>query len=179
MRPGNYEIVMNDTTLRELVYDVAGGFRPGHDFKAAWVGGSSVNVVGAEALDTPLDYESLAAAGTSLGSRRLHRDGRLRLASCAPRCAWRTSTGTSRAASAPPAARGRCWLERILQRIVDGEGRMEDLELIESLAERIDGRVLCALADTGILPVAQRRPALPRRLRARHRGGRRSPPGAR
>ena len=68
VRPGNYEIVMGDTTLRELVYDIAGGFRPGRDFAAAWVGGSSVNVVGAEALDTPLDYESLAAAGTSLGS---------------------------------------------------------------------------------------------------------------
>ena len=56
VRPGNYEIVMGDTTLRELVYDIAGGFRPGRDFAAAWVGGSSVNVVGAEALDTPLDY---------------------------------------------------------------------------------------------------------------------------
>ena len=45
------------------------------------------------------------------------------------------------------------WLERILERIVDGRGRMEDLELIESVGGRINGRVLCALADTGILPV--------------------------
>jgi len=52
-----------------------------------------------------------------------------------------------------PCREGTLWLERILQRIVDGEGRMEDLELIESLSERINGRVLCALADTGILPV--------------------------
>ena len=49
--------------------------------------------------------------------------------------------------------KGMLWLERILQRIVDGEGRIEDLELIESLGARINGRVLCALADTGILPV--------------------------
>jgi NADH-quinone oxidoreductase subunit F len=68
MRPGNYEIVMHDTTLRELVYDYAGGFRDGRDFMAAWIGGSSVNVVGEEALDAPLDYESLAEIGTSLGS---------------------------------------------------------------------------------------------------------------
>ncbi|MEQ9092563.1 MAG: SLBB domain-containing protein, partial [Miltoncostaeaceae bacterium] len=46
MRPGNYEIVLHQTTLRELVYDMAGGFRPGHDFKACWVGGSSVPVIG-------------------------------------------------------------------------------------------------------------------------------------
>jgi NADH-quinone oxidoreductase subunit F len=52
-----------------------------------------------------------------------------------------------------PCREGTLWLERILQRIVDGEGRMEDLELIESLAARINGRVLCALADTGILPI--------------------------
>ena len=52
-----------------------------------------------------------------------------------------------------PCREGIGWLERILQRIVDGEGRMEDLELIESLAGRMAGRVLCALADTGVLPV--------------------------
>jgi len=52
-----------------------------------------------------------------------------------------------------PCREGTLWVERILRRIVEGEGRMEDLELIESLAGRIAGRVLCALADTGILPV--------------------------
>ena len=77
-----------------------------------------------------------------------------------------------------PCREGTLWLERILQRIVDGEGRMEDLELIESLAGRMGGRVLCALADTGILPVRQRRAALPRRLRAGHRERRRPAPRA-
>ena len=52
-----------------------------------------------------------------------------------------------------PCREGMLWLERILERIVDGRGRMEDLELIESVGGRINGRVLCALADTGIPPV--------------------------
>jgi NADH-quinone oxidoreductase subunit F len=151
-RPGNYEIVMNETTLRELVYDLAGGFRPGHDFKAAWVGGSSVNVVGAEALDTPLDYESLAAAGTSLGCAGcIVMDDSGSIVRSTLRLA--TFYRHESCGKCTPCREGTLWLERILQRIVDGEGRIEDLELIESLAERINGRVLCALADTGILPV--------------------------
>ena len=152
MRPGNYEIVMHDTTLRELVYDYAGGLRGGREFMAAWIGGSSVNVVGEEALDTPLDYESLAEIGTSLGSAGcivMDDSGSivrstLRLASF-----YRHES----CGKCTPCREGTLWLERILQRIVDGQGRMEDLEQIERLADRIEGRVLCALADTGILPV--------------------------
>ena len=152
MRPGNYEIVMHDTTLRELVYDIAGGFRDGREFKAAWVGGSSVNVVGPEALDTPLDYEALAAAGSSLGSAGcIVMDD----SGCIVRSTLRLAHfyRHESCGKCTPCREGTLWLERILQRIVDGEGRMEDLELIESLAGRMVGRVLCALADTGVLPV--------------------------
>jgi NADH-quinone oxidoreductase subunit F len=152
MKPGNYEIVMHDTTLRELVYDIAGGFRDGREFKAAWVGGSSVNVVGPEALDTPLDYEALAAAGSSLGSAGcIVMDD----SGCIVRSTLRLAHfyRHESCGKCTPCREGTLWLERILQRIVDGEGRMEDLELIESLAGRMVGRVLCALADTGVLPV--------------------------
>jgi NADH-quinone oxidoreductase subunit F len=152
LRPGNYEIVMGDTTLRELVFDLAGGFRPGREFTAAWVGGSSVNVVGAEALDTPLDYESLAAAGTSLGSAGcivMDDSGSIVRSTLRLAHFYRHES----CGKCTPCREGMLWLERILARIVDGEGRMEDLELIESLGDRINGRVLCALADTGILPV--------------------------
>jgi len=152
MRPGNYEIVMGDTTLRELVYDIAGGFRDGREFKAAWVGGSSVNVVGAEALDTPLDYESLAAAGSSLGSAGcivMDDSGSIVRSTLRLAHFYRHES----CGKCTPCREGTLWLERILQRIVDGEGRMEDLELIDSLAGRMVGRVLCALADTGVLPV--------------------------
>ena len=151
-RPGNYEIVMNETTLRELVYDLGGGFREGRDFKAAWVGGSSVNVVGSEALDTPLDYEALAAAGSSLGSAGcIVMDDSGSIVRSTLRLA--TFYRHESCGKCTPCREGTLWLERILQRIVDGRGRMDDLELIESLSDRIGGRVLCALADTGILPV--------------------------
>ena len=152
VRPGNYEIVLHDTTLRELIYDLAGGFRPGRELKAMWVGGSSVNVVGAEALDTPIDYESLAEIGTSLGSAGcivMDDSGSIVRSTLRLAHFYRHES----CGKCTPCREGTLWLERILQRIVDGEGRMEDLELIESLAGRIGGRVLCALADTGILPV--------------------------
>jgi NADH-quinone oxidoreductase subunit F len=131
---------------------MAGGFRPGRAFKAAWVGGSSVNVVGPEALDTPLDYESLAAAGTSLGSAGcivMDDSGSIVRSTLRLAHFYRHES----CGKCTPCREGTLWLERILQRIVDGEGRMEDLELIEALGGRINGRVLCALADTGILPV--------------------------
>jgi NADH-quinone oxidoreductase subunit F len=152
VRPGNYEIVMHDTTLRELVFDMAGGFRPGRDFKAAWVGGSSVNVLGVDALDTPLDYEALAEVGSSLGSAGcivMDDSGSIVRSTLRLAHFYRHES----CGKCSPCREGHLWLERILQRIVDGEGRMEDLELIESLAGRMKGRVLCALADTGVLPI--------------------------
>jgi len=152
LRPGNYEVVMGETTLRELVFDMAGGMRPGRRFKACWPGGSSVNVLGEEALDTPLDYESMAAAGSSLGCAGcIVMDD----SGCIVRASLRLAEfyRHESCGKCTPCREGFGWLERILGRIVDGQGRMEDLELIESLSGRIQGRVLCALADTGVLPV--------------------------
>ena len=152
LRPGNYEVVMGETTLRELIFDLAGGLRPGRRIKAIWPGGSSVNVLGEEALDTALDYESLAAAGSSLGC-----------AGCIVMddsgCIIRSSLRLAQfyrhesCGKCTPCREGFGWLERVLQRIIDGQGRMEDLALIEALGGRMQGRVLCALADTGVLPV--------------------------
>jgi NADH-quinone oxidoreductase subunit F len=152
LRPGNYEVLIGDTTLRELIFDIAGGLRPGRSLKACWPGGSSVPVVGEEALDTPLDYESMAAAGTSLGCAGcivMDDSGSIVLATLRLAHFYRHES----CGKCTPCREGFTWLERILQRIVDGEGRMEDLDLIESLSGRIQGRVLCALADTGVLPI--------------------------
>jgi len=152
MRPGNYEVLMGDTTLRELIFDLAGGMRPGRRFKACWPGGSSVNVLGEEALDTPLDYESMQAAGSSLGCMGcIVMDD----SGCIVRASLRLAQfyRHESCGKCTPCREGFGWLEWILQRIVDGQGRMQDLELIESLSERMVGRVLCALADTGVLPV--------------------------
>jgi NADH-quinone oxidoreductase subunit F len=152
LRPGNYEIVMGETTLRELIFDVAGGLRPGRRFKACWPGGSSVNVLGEDALDTPLDYEAMQEAGSSLGCAGcivMDDSGSIVRSSLRLAQFYRHES----CGKCTPCREGFSWLEHILQRIVDGRGRMEDLELIETVAGRMGGRVLCALADTGILPV--------------------------
>ena len=174
MRPGNYEIVLHDTTLRELIYDIAGGFRPGREFAAAWVGGSSVNVLGPEALDTPLDYESMAEAGSSLGSAG---------------CIVMDDSGVDRARDAAP---GPLLPARVVRQVhalprghpLAGAHPAADRRRRGSdggpRADRVAGR-----ADGGPRAVRpgrhrraagrQRGAALPRRLRPRHRE-RRGPP---
>ncbi len=153
LRPGNYEVVLGRTTLRELIVDMAGGLRPGRQVKAVWPGGSSVPVIGAGSLDVPLDYESLEGVGTFLGSggcivmddtgcivRACHRLAQFyRHESCGKCTPCREGTG---------------WLENILGRMVEGRGRGDDdIRMLEGLFGRISGRTLCALADGAVMPV--------------------------
>jgi NADH-quinone oxidoreductase subunit F len=152
-RPGNYEVILGETTLRELIYEHAGGLREGRRVKAVWVGGSSVPVLGDQHLDTPLDYESLNAVGTFLGSGGcIVMDD----SGCIVRATLRLASfyRHESCGKCTPCREGTSWMERILQRIVDGQGRMEDLELLESLFGRISGKVLCALADGAVAPVS-------------------------
>jgi NADH-quinone oxidoreductase subunit F len=152
-RPGNYEVVLGETTLRELVFEHAGGVRDGQRVKAIWVGGSSVPVLGEQHLDTPLDYESLNAVGTFLGSGGcIVMDD----SGCIVRATLRLASfyRHESCGKCTPCREGTGWMERILQRIVDGEGRMEDLELLESIFGRISGKVLCALADGAVAPIS-------------------------
>ena len=152
LKPGNYEIVMGETTLRDLIFDLAGGLRDGREFKACWPGGSSVPVLTAEHLDTPLDYESLAGAGTFLGSGGcIVMDD----SGCIVRASWRLAHfyRHESCGKCTPCREGTGWLEKILGRIVHGDGRLEDLAMLESLFGRISGRTLCALADGAVAPV--------------------------
>jgi NADH-quinone oxidoreductase subunit F len=153
LKPGNYEVVLGETTLRELVFDMAGGLREGRRFKACWPGGSSVPVLGEQHLDTPLDYESLNAAGTFLGSGGcivMDDSGCIVRASLRLAHFYRHES----CGKCTPCREGTGWLERILQRMVDGEGRIEDLALLEALFGRIGGKCLCALADGAVAPIA-------------------------
>ena len=152
LKPGNYEIVMGETTLRNLIFDLAGGLRDGREFKACWPGGSSVPVLTAEHLDTPLDYESLASAGSFLGSGGcIVMDD----SGCIVRASWRLAHfyRHESCGKCTPCREGTGWLEKILGRIVHGDGRLEDLAMLESLFGRISGRTLCALADGAVAPV--------------------------
>ncbi len=152
-RPGNYEIILGQTTLRELIFEHAGGVRDGRRVKAIWVGGSSVPVLGEQHLDTPLDYESLNAVGTFLGSGGcIVMDD----SGCIVRSTLRLASFYKHEScgKCTPCREGTTWMERILQRIVDGEGRMEDLQLLESIFGRISGKVLCALAEGAVAPIS-------------------------
>ncbi len=152
LKPGNYEIVMGETTLRDLIFDLAGGLRDGREFKACWPGGSSVPVLTAEHLDTPLDYESLASAGSFLGSGGcIVMDD----SGCIVRASWRLAHfyRHESCGKCTPCREGTGWLEKILGRMVHGDGRLEDLAMLESLFGRISGRTLCALADGAVAPV--------------------------
>jgi NADH-quinone oxidoreductase subunit F len=152
MKPGNYEVVLGETTLRELIFEMAGGMRRERKFKACWVGGSSVPVLATQHLDTPLDYESLNAAGTFLGSGGcIVMDD----SGCIVRSSLRLAHfyRHESCGKCTPCREGTGWLERILQRMVDGEGRVEDLDLLQSLFGRISGKTLCALADGAVAPI--------------------------
>jgi NADH-quinone oxidoreductase subunit F len=152
LKPGNYEVVLGETTLRELIEDFAGGVREGRRVKAVWVGGSSVPVLGEQHLDTPLDYESLNAVGTFLGSGGcIVMDD----SGCIVRSTLRLASfyRHESCGKCSPCREGTTWMEKVLQRIVDGDGRMEDIELLETLFGRISGKVLCALADGAVAPV--------------------------
>jgi len=152
MQPGNYEVVLHDTTLRELVFDIAGGMRRGRRFKACWVGGSSVPVLGESSLETPLDYESLQAAGTFLGSGGcivMDDSGCIVRASLRLAHFYRHES----CGKCTPCREGTGWLERVLQRMVDGDGRSEDLGLLEALFARMSGTTLCPLADGAVAPI--------------------------
>ncbi len=152
-QPGNYEVILHETTLRELIFDLAGGLRADREFKACWVGGSSVPVLDASALDTPLDYESLQAAGTFLGSGGcIVMDD----SACIVRASLRLASfyRHESCGKCSPCREGTTWMEKMLQRWVDGDGRIEDLEMMEALFGRISGKVLCALADGAVAPIA-------------------------
>ena len=122
LKPGNYEIVMGETTLRNLIFDLAGGLRDGREFKACWPGGSSVPVLTAEHLDTPLDYESLASAGSFLGSGGcIVMDD----SGCIVRASWRLAHfyRHESCGKCTPCREGTGWLEKILGRMVHGHQR--------------------------------------------------------
>ncbi|MCB0881510.1 MAG: NADH-quinone oxidoreductase subunit NuoF [Thermoleophilia bacterium] len=152
MRPGNYEIVLGETTLRELIFVHAGGLRPGRRVKAVWVGGSSVPVLGEGHLDTPLDYESIQAAGSALGSGGcIVMDD----SGCIVRASLRLATfyRHESCGKCSPCREGTTWLEKLLMRMIAGEARMEDLEMMETLFGRISGKTLCPLAEGAVAPI--------------------------
>ena len=151
-KPGVYELPLG-TPLRELIEDHCGGMRPGKKLKAVIPGGSSVPVLTAEeALAVNLDYESLAAAGSALGSGGVIviDDGQcmVKLLQVLARFYSHESCG-----QCAPCREGSAWIKNILDRLESGKGRPADIDLLRSVAGGMSGRTICALADALAAPV--------------------------
>jgi NADH-quinone oxidoreductase subunit F len=144
VRPGQYEAPMG-TTMRELL-EMAGGIRPGHELKFWTPGGSSTPYFTAEHLDVPLDFDSVAAAGSMLGTTALmvfdETDSIVEATLRFTEFYAHESCG-----KCTPCREGTYWLVQILERIAHGRGVAEDLETLLDTCDNILGRAFCALGD--------------------------------
>ncbi len=150
-RPGNYELVLG-TTMRELIYDFAGGVPNGRQLKAIIPGGSSVPALTPDQLDVPLDYDSVQAAGSFFGSASLivvdDRCCMVQLALRAAKFYMHESCG-----KCTPCREGTRWQVQLLEKIEAGDAELRDLELLGSVGSGILGKSLCALGDFAVYPV--------------------------
>ena len=150
-KPGNYEIPMGTpfSTLLEL----AGGVRTGRKLKAVIPGGSSVPVVPAETImKTSMDYDSMKAAGSAIGSAAvIVMDDSTCMVSVLERLSRFYKSESC--GQCTPCREGTGWLNRMLKRILAGQGRREDLGLLLDVANRIEGHTICALGDAAAWPV--------------------------
>jgi NADH-quinone oxidoreductase subunit F len=150
-RPGNYEIELGIPS-RELIYDLAGGPPEGHSVKCWFPGGSSSPVLKAEDLDVPYDFDSLAKAGSMLGSGAIivvdDTTPILDVAMKVAKFYRHESCG-----KCTPCREGTNWTVKMLERIDDGEATPMDLDIMASVQEHIIGNCLCVLGDAMAMPI--------------------------
>ena len=150
-RPGNYEIPMG-TPFAKLL-ELAGGMRGGRQLKAVIPGGSSAPGLPANIMmDCTMDYDSIAKAGSMLGSGAVIVMDETR---CMVKSLQRLSYFYSHEScgQCTPCREGTGWLWRMVDRIENGHGRASDLDLLNSVADNIQGRTICALGDAAAMPV--------------------------
>jgi NADH-quinone oxidoreductase subunit F len=151
-RPGNYEVPLG-TTCRELIYELAGGPPEGREIKCFFPGGSSAPVLtGDEGLDLTYDFETMAQAGSMLGSGSIIVvDDSQPLVPLALRLAQfyrHESCG-----KCTPCREGTNWTVKMLERVDSGEATPMDLELLQQVQTNIEGNCLCVLGDSMAMPV--------------------------
>ena len=150
-KPGNYEVRLG-TPFSELLL-MAGGVRDGNRLKAVIPGGSSMPVLPADVMmATDMDYDSIAKAGSMLGSGAVIVMDETR---CMVRCLLRLSYfyHEESCGQCTPCREGTGWLYRLVKRIQNGLGEEGDIEQLLSLSDNIAGRTICALGDAAALPV--------------------------
>jgi NADH-quinone oxidoreductase subunit F len=151
-KPGNYERPLG-TTIRELIYDVGGGVADGRELKAIIPGGSSTPVLTPDQIDTPMDYDSIDAAGSFFGSAAIivvdDRCCMVQLALRAAQFYMHESCG-----KCTPCREGTRWLVQLLTKIESGQAEATDLDLLDAVCDRMLGKSLCALGDFAVYPVS-------------------------
>ena len=151
-KPGNYEVTMG-FPLKDLVYELAGGMRPGRTLKACIPGGSSVPILSREETEScVLDYEGVVEKGSMLGSGgvivfddstdMVYQIMRLARFYAHESCAQCTQC-----------REGTAWTAKILERILAGQGKTADLDLLLDLSENMTGKTICVLSDSCAAPV--------------------------
>ena len=149
--PGNYEVPMG-TPFAKLL-ELAGGVRGGRKLKAVIPGGSSAPVVpGHIMMETNMDFDSVAKAGSMLGSGAV-------IVMDETRCMVKSLLRLSyfyyheSCGQCTPCREGTGWLWRMVHRVEHGQGRMEDLDMLDEIANNIIGRTICGLGDAAAFPV--------------------------
>ena len=150
-RPGNYEVPMG-ITFREMIYELAGGMRSSKPLKAFIPGGASAPFLTPEHLDVKMDFESLAQAGSMLGSGgvTVMEEGTCMVwaAENLLHFFYHESCG-----KCTPCREGSAWLLQILERIEHGHGQSKDIDTLLRLCPNIAGRTVCAFGDAEIAPI--------------------------
>ena len=150
-RPGNYELPMS-VTLRELIFEIAGGVSNGRRLKAVIPGGSSAPVLTEQHLGVTMDFESLAAAGSMGGSGGVivmdDTTCMVRVGEIVSRFYHHESCG-----QCTQCREGTAWLHKVLHRIEHGHGRKEDLDVLLDMCDNMKGKTICVLSDAAAMPI--------------------------
>lgn len=166
-RPGYFEVEVGKVTFRDLLYDMCGGPKDGREFKAVIPGGSSSKILrcdesysigrgdDAQQLDfwdLPLDFDTLAAAGSMAGS------GGVIVMDDSRRMSWVLNNIThfyahESCGQCTPCREGSTWMRKVSDRIEDGKATPEDLKTLEEIAYQIDGKTVCAFGEASAWPV--------------------------
>ena len=150
MRPGNFELPLG-TTFRELIFEHGGGLPEGRQIKAIMAAGASSSLIVAndQALDTPMEYESVPSVGGSLGSASVI------VVDDSVSIPWLINKTIhffkhESCGKCTPCREGTFWMMHLTERIANGHAKPEDVELLYEVASQVKGKCLCALGEFSI-----------------------------
>jgi NADH-quinone oxidoreductase subunit F len=150
-KPGNYELPMG-TPIRELIYDHGGGIKDDRKLKAVIPGGVSTPVLTSQSLDVKMDFESLFEAGSLLGSGAVIV---MDETTCMVKVAYRLSKFYEHESCGKcvPCREGTRWIRMIMERLENGKGREEDIDLLLDICTNIAGKTICPMGDAAVVPI--------------------------